>query len=1019
VKRQEEGVVAQDPFPPDDTGTTHDTVSSPAVESSLPPGALLTGRYTVLSLLGRGAMGAVYAAYDATLDRRVAVKLLHSPAGAADSDKPNKAELRLLREAHAMARINHPNVVTVYDVGQLGDGQVFLALELVEGATLQQWLRSSPREWRTILDVFLGAARGLDAVHAAGLVHRDFKPANVLVGSDGRARVTDFGIVRMHHEPIEPVAAEKTPATRAGSSPDWAALTEAGTIAGTPRYMAPEIFEGNPADVRSDIYSFCLALYEALYRRHPFADDLTNTAPLDAPTRDVTLPPSSSVPAWVGRAVVAGLRVEPAARTQSMREVIAALERDPREERQRRVVGLGVGGVVLLLGVLLLFVVRAQHLNKLQLCQGADQQLAGIWDAAAQKRVEQSLLATGQPFAANTWRNLRETLDRYAVAWIVMHRDSCVATRLRRDQSEAVMTLRMACLDKRRQSLAAVVDVLAHADATVVERAERAATGLPSVDHCGDVPALLDDVPPPEDRAVQARVRDVRARLAQAAPLRLAGKTAAATALADGALNDARKLDYPPVLAEALLESGRTRMEEAPAPADPLLTEAAWTAQAHRDDRTAAAAAVALVNVYAHMDRPSEWQMWQGYARAALLRIGGDEGLEAELWSAQGYRNHDQGHFADAYANFDRAAQLMRRHYGARDVRALEEEGYALTELTNMGKRDEARARKVQLAARTEELLGPHHPQLARMLISVGFSNSFLGNLAEAQAAIDRAAAILHDLGESYSTRWLFWYEAASYLALLRGRYSLAEAISARGLEGIEPTGLGGTVSAQNLLCRLAVARTRLGRGAQGIALITDELHRAGDYDARLAQLSAALADIYEMSGRADDALTMRERYLRLERARNPEDSRVVGEARLELDRSLASVRPADVLANQATYERLLAGDGPQSSVALTVHMVRGEAQLALGHAAPAADELATAVRIADAAGYDPNLRARLRGTLARARWAMDARSPAAATLVAEAEHDYDSAERADPLARAELRQWARAHRMADAADRR
>jgi tetratricopeptide (TPR) repeat protein len=982
------------------------------LESNLPAGTLLANRYTVLNLLGRGAMGAVYAAYDATLDRRVAVKLLHSRPG---SGAPGKAELRLLREAHAMARINHPNVVTVYDVGQVGDDQVFLALELVEGETLFQWLRSSQRDWRTILDVFLDAARGLAAVHAAGLVHRDFKPANVLVGADGRARVTDFGIVRMHHESSGDE--ETPPSPSPGAPPEWPPLTEEGAVAGTPRYMAPEIFAGRVADVRSDLYSFCMALYEALYHRHPFADDLTNVAPLDAPAHDVALPATSSVPVWVGRAVVAGLRVDPAARPPSMSALVSGLERDPHDERVQKLVRLGIAGAAVLIVLLVVMVLRARQMSRMQLCEGGDQQLAGIWDPAAQLRVEQSMLATGQPFAANSWHNLRETLDRYATAWVAMHRDSCMATRLRRDQSEAVMTLRMACLDKRRQSLAAVVDVLAHADATVVERAERTVTSLPSMDPCADVPALLDDVPPPEDRAARARVRDVRARLLQAAPLRLAGKTAAATTLADGALADARKLDYPPLLAEALLEGARTRMVESPALAEPLLTEATWTAQAHRDDRTAAASAVALADVYAHMDRPAEWKMWQGYATAALKRIGGEEGLEAELWSAQGYRNHDQGHYNEAYANFDRAAELMRHHYGPRDVRTLEEEGYVLTELTNIGKQEEARLRKVQMAARTEELLGPHHPMLARMLTSVGFSNSFAGELGEAQAAIDRAGEILRELGESYSTRWVYWYEAASYLALLRGRYSIAEAISTRGIAAIEHTGLKGTVSTQTLLCRLSVARTRLGRTAQGIALLTDEIHRAGDNDPRVARLWSALAESYEVAGHSEEALAARERYVRLIRARNADNSPIAADARLDLALSLASVRPAEVLADHEAQERLIVAHGARSQEALNVHMVRGEALLALGRAAPAADELAAAVRIADAAGYDPNLRARVRASLARARWALDAHSPATAALVAEAEHDYDKAERADAFRRSELRQWARAHHLAFTAE--
>ncbi len=151
------------------------------------------GRYVVLDRIGAGGMGVVYAAYDPELDRRVALKLLRPDRFGGDAGR-----LRLLREAQALARLTHPNVVAVYDVGTFGD-RVFVAMELVEGETLRQWLRAeprSPRPWREVLERFLPAGRGLAAAHAAGLVHRDFKPENVLLGRDGRARVVDFGLAK-------------------------------------------------------------------------------------------------------------------------------------------------------------------------------------------------------------------------------------------------------------------------------------------------------------------------------------------------------------------------------------------------------------------------------------------------------------------------------------------------------------------------------------------------------------------------------------------------------------------------------------------------------------------------------------------------------------------------------------------------------------------------------------------------------------------------------------------------------
>ncbi|HZN95396.1 MAG TPA: serine/threonine-protein kinase, partial [Myxococcales bacterium] len=232
------------PADPDQPTSTYD---------ALPRGATI-GRYLILRRLGEGGMGVVYAAFDPELDRKIALKVLR-PARRAVAG--SVAQARLLREAQAMARISHPNVVAVHDVGAHGD-EVFVAMELVEGGTLTDWVEEKPRKLDELLRTFMEAGRGLAAAHSAGLVHRDFKPENVLVGKDGRVRVTDFGLARVDEEgPLG--AGKRTPSTL--SSP---ALTQEGAIVGTPLFMSPEQAQGRIPDIRSDQYGFCASLYWAI-----------------------------------------------------------------------------------------------------------------------------------------------------------------------------------------------------------------------------------------------------------------------------------------------------------------------------------------------------------------------------------------------------------------------------------------------------------------------------------------------------------------------------------------------------------------------------------------------------------------------------------------------------------------------------------------------------------------------------------------------------------------------------------
>jgi len=297
-------------------------------------------RYEVLRPIGAGGMGIVYAARDPKLRRTVALKMLR-PGGTA-KEAEEKMRKRLLREARAMARLSHPNVLAVYDVGEL-DGNVFLAMELVEGGTLRQWLREKRRSWREVLDVLLPAARGLAAAHAAGLIHRDFKPDNVLVGTDGRIRVTDFGLAS-----AAALAPEQAPAG------DWEpGLSVSGTArAGSPAYMAPEQMRGEQVDARADIFSYCVTLYEGMYGERPFAGDSLAEIESAVLRGDVREPRRGNrTPAWLRRAVLRGLRAAPADRFQSMEAITLALERGRTAERMRTGAVVAAGAIAIALGL--------------------------------------------------------------------------------------------------------------------------------------------------------------------------------------------------------------------------------------------------------------------------------------------------------------------------------------------------------------------------------------------------------------------------------------------------------------------------------------------------------------------------------------------------------------------------------------------------------------------------------------------------------------------------------------------
>jgi serine/threonine protein kinase len=299
------------------------TCSSDDAQDTLRTGARI-GRYVVIGQLGAGGMGGVYAARDPELDRKVAIKLLHSSVGGA----------RLLREARALAKLAHPNVVTVYDVGTFAD-RPFIAMELVDGITLRGWLGERWRSWREVLDMFMHAGRGLSAAHAVSLVHRDFKPENVMVGRDGRVRVLDFGIVSEAAEDAHGLTLEAIEVL------DLTRLTVTGALIGTPAYMAPEQFRTEEVDGRTDQFAFCVALWEAVYGARPFPGNTLRELRFAVTNGTITRPPRDrAAPTWLRGILMRGLAVDRADRFASMDELLAAVATRIRsEDSSARLIG--------------------------------------------------------------------------------------------------------------------------------------------------------------------------------------------------------------------------------------------------------------------------------------------------------------------------------------------------------------------------------------------------------------------------------------------------------------------------------------------------------------------------------------------------------------------------------------------------------------------------------------------------------------------------------------------------------
>ena len=659
------------------------------------------GRYVVIDRVGSGGMGVVLSAYDPQLDRKVALKLVRSLQG----DGAQELEQRLLREAQAVARLSHPQVITVFDVGTV-NGRLFMAMEFVEGRTLRQWQKEQPRSWRDVLAAYRQAGQGLAAAHAAHLIHRDFKPDNVLVDAHGRVRVTDFGLARLP-EGTTALPPDTLPDS-ANPPPEQVALTRTGSLMGTPAYMPPEQWKGEPTDARGDQFSFCVALYEALFGLRPFArGHPPDFGHLQAPKQE------TRVPAWVRRVVLRGLSEAPSDRYPSMDALLAELARDP--TRQRTLVAGATGVFAVVTALSLTLALRGTT----DPCGGAPERVAPVWNDARGAKVRQALLATGSPLAAEAADAVARNLADYTRAWETGYTQTCQATRVRQEQPENVLALRMACLDSRLQSLGVLADVLEHADAPLVQKAAEASQKLPRVSDCARVESILSVVPAPEGPGVAERLADARLKLARAQVLLETGRYAQGLGDAQAALAVARELEYRPLEAEALYAQGwfeyrLARYEES----GRSYAEGMRAALAGRHDLLALRSVTELVFITGYeleqMDRGLELAV---LARALLERSGPAEEIAAQLENNLGAIAFGEGLLPQATEHYGKSLAIRERVLGPEHL----ETGKVLANLALVHKRQgrplDARAMYERALAIQQKHLGAHHPTVATTLI--------------------------------------------------------------------------------------------------------------------------------------------------------------------------------------------------------------------------------------------------------------------------------------------------------------
>ena len=661
------------------------------------------GRFVVVQRLGAGGMGTVYGAFDPELDRRVAIKVLHGSGEASHE--------AAVREAKAMAKLTHPNVASVYEVG-LHEDRTFVAMEHVVGADLRGWVRARDRGLDDILDKYRQAALGLAAAHAVGVVHRDFKPDNAIVGDDDRVRVIDFGLARTTGGPADELLASGR--------------------AGTPAYMAPEQFRGERGDAAADQFAWCVSVWEAIVGARPFAGD-DAAAVVDAVLHGrIREPTGGALPRWVEAVLRRGLAVEPKDRFADMTELLRALDRGRRRVRRRPwLAALAVGAIGA--GALVVF----ERLDRMRRQAECDLQAASIADAwpGADDEVR---IAVGDALRAAddgvTSARVDELLDTYARSWHAEAAKACAAFSVDADAPDLAARATR-CLHERRVTFEALIGRLREADPARARIAIQGAHALPIVAPCSDR-ELLERRPSvmPDDAE---RVQSVMERVAESRGMRIAGDIDDGLEAARDAVEAADAIGWAPLQADAHMQLGvMLDAHGRYAECEGELLEAYMFARRGDVGESAMGAATSLGLAIGHrQSRFDEGLRWLRLAEIEYEHLGNPENTAAgRLFTAYQTVLVDKGDAAAALPWGEKALALREKVLAPGDPERAQSVANLGVVKLHLGQPAEAIALLERAVADCTASLGAH-PECASFMANLGTVKMNLGDYTGAERA--------------------------------------------------------------------------------------------------------------------------------------------------------------------------------------------------------------------------------------------------------------------------------------------
>lgn len=755
------------------------------------------GRYVILSELGRGGMSVVYVAYDPELDRRVALKVVRG----ALLSKAHRA--RLHREAQALARLSHPSVVTVFDVGDIDD-DTFVAMELIDGMSLREWIKT-PRHWRDVVRVVAAAGQGLAAAHAVGIVHRDVKPDNIVIAASGAVKLVDFGLARDlgdrsvdsgEHAPDDlelaagSIDSGASHSSISGSSRPLETITRVGNVVGTPAYMPPEARSRHPeADERSDQFSLCATLYEALFGHKPFKvsrsgkllreehETVAEESKRDLRTLAAPPPRDTKVPVWLQRVVSRGLAVEPTQRYPSVEALLADLDRDP--TRTRRRIGAAAGALTAVAGVAIFAtsqMMARDPATAAPTCNTGADRVAAVWNSARLAAMHEAV-AGQAPWAAAAVDAFAARVERYGAEWQAMHLEACEATRVRLVQSAEALDLRMACLGRRLDALGQLVTLMAAPSPEVLRRAGDVVANLPPVADCADVKSLRLVVRRPDDPAITSRLAVIEHSLARVQALYAIGDAGQVIEVADRVIADASAIGYPPPLAQALYWRGRAMADRGGGTeTEEMFARAFAAAIGAGEDQMAADAASRIAQEALWSARLAEFERWHRVAHALATRSGAANvtafidqlacmanawtgklqtrlrclqelarrpGMRPNEWlvTTLGIAASEAGQPAEAIRWLEQGVELARAENGPDHPRTLEMRAYLCHGLHDLGDYKRAGAECRDALARLEKSVPDETLLLARIQLYLGEVELALGQPDSAGPLLESALA--------------------------------------------------------------------------------------------------------------------------------------------------------------------------------------------------------------------------------------------------------------------------------------